>query len=101
MPSDFSVSGEFIQHEHFVYAEKGLNAITVTANNRNYQSNFLKYSIKDQTLDLANLKRNTLIVSEALLHTVYDFGDRKVNYFVSQNHAEETSIGDEYLNQLK
>lgn len=47
VPSDFSMNGEFIQHEHVVYAEKGLNAITVTANNKNYLSNFLKYSIRD------------------------------------------------------
>lgn len=95
------MNGEFIQHEHVVYAEKGLNAITVTANNENYPSNFLKYSIRDQTLDLVNLKRNTLIVSEALLQTACDFGEKKMNYFVSKNLAEETSINDDYLNQLK
>lgn len=41
-------SGDFIQHEHHAYADKNLKAFTITANNRNYESNFQKYSFRDQ-----------------------------------------------------
>lgn len=95
-------SGDFIQHEHHVYGEKSINALTVTANNRNYESNFQKYSFRDQTLDLVNLKRNILIISEAILQTVYEFGDRKINYFIVKENeaATETSIDVNHLEYL-
>lgn len=42
-----------------------------------------------------------MIISEALLHTVYEFGERRVNYFiVKENEAAETSVEESHLEYL-
>jgi len=43
------------------------------------------------------LKRNILILSEALAHIVYAFHDKSISYFIDN----ESLVSDSYLDQIK
>lgn len=66
---------KYIQFEHHAYIEKGIPALTVSASTpRDLVHRYQKYSVFDRSLQSAeNLRRNILILSEAVMKMVYNF----------------------------
>ena len=83
----------FMQHEHGIYNEKGIPALTISAKKDMYISRTDKYSVFDNAISNDDLKRNILIISEALVKVIYSFTDKSVNFFLENDSLlNETSI---------
>jgi hypothetical protein len=69
-----SYSKKFIEFEHQIFTDKGIPAVTLTTS-APHLHRYQKYSVFDTTLSNSELRRNILIISEALVHLVYSFHD--------------------------
>ena len=78
--------------------------MTVTANPEKHSNRYQKYSVfdtgkvgEDFGINNEELRRNILILSEALVHLIYSFKDKEITYFIDNNLL----VSDSYLNQTK
>ncbi len=73
---------KFVQHEHAIYNEKGIPAITISAKSNIYNNRNEKYSVFDTAISNDDLSRNILVISEALVKVIYTFTEKKMNFFI-------------------
>jgi len=75
----------FIQHEHQIYSEKGLPAITLSTSKEKLRSRWEKFSVFDKDFSNQELSRNILIAGEALIKLIYQFNERNINFFIDND----------------
>jgi hypothetical protein len=92
-----NVNRKFIQYEHQIYNEKAIPALTLTAKDVKYSNRYQKYSVFDTSINNEELRRNILILSEALVKVIHTFQDRTINFLVDNNQI----VSEDYLEQLK
>lgn len=78
-----SSSKKYLQFEHFAYLEKSIPSVTISARDSSLLTHrFQKYSVFDRTLKSPeDLRRNILIISEALVKVIYPFQDKSISFF--------------------
>lgn len=62
----FKSASGFVPHEHIVYAEKGLTAITITTREEPFKHGLAKFSIFDRDFDMTALETSIAVVAEAI-----------------------------------
>ena len=87
----------FIYQEHMIYNDKGIPALTISAKNEQYFHKNQKYSVFDKALSNEDLKRNILIISEALVKLIYNFEDKNTNFLLER----EDLVNDTSINSIK
>ena len=92
-----SPNRRFIQHEHVIYNDKGIPSLTITAKDQKYTNRYQKYSVFDNTLRNDDLRRNILIISEALVKLVYAFHEKNINFFIDN----DAIVSESFLEQIK
>ena len=92
-----SMNKRFIQYEHQIFNDKAIPAITLTAKGEKHFHRYQKFSLFDNDLNNEELRRNILILSEALVHLVYTFHEPTITYFIDN----QALVSDQYINQIK
>ena len=66
--------------------------MTVTAKPEKHSNRYQKYSVfdtgrvgEDFGINNEELRRNILILSEALVHLIYSFKNKEITYFIDNN----------------
>ena len=71
--------------------------MTITAKDAVYNSRYQKYSVFDTALDNDDLRRNILIISEALVKVIYTFHEKNINFFIDN----DSIVSENFLEQIK
>ena len=91
-------SSAFIPLEHQIYQSLGIPALSLSA--RDYTGlthRYQKYSVfDDKVSNLHDLRRNLLIISEALVKLIYEFKDHSINFFLDN----ESVVDMQYMEQI-
>lgn len=89
---------KYVQYEHQAYIEKGLPSLTISGKDTSkYTNRYQKYSVFDRTLSSPEaLRRNILILSEALVKLIYNFQDKSINFFLDT----DSTVCLDFINQV-
>lgn len=68
--------------------------MTISAKDEVYSSRFEKYSVFDNAISNDDLKRNILIISEALVKVIYTFHEKNINFFIDN----DSLINEHFIN---
>lgn len=90
-------ASKYIQYEHQIYSEKGIPSLTISARETQNTHRYEKYSVFDTAISNDDLRRNILILSEAIVKIVYTFKDPNINFFIDN----DSIVSETYTNQIK
>ncbi len=71
--------------------------MTISAKNEVYSNRYEKYSAFDNAISNDDLKRNILIISEALVKVIYTFHEKNINFFIDN----DALVNENFINQIK
>lgn len=68
--------------------------MTISAKDEVYANRNEKYSVFDNAISNDDLKRNILIISEALVKVIYTFHEKNINFFIDN----ESLVNENFIN---
>ena len=68
--------------------------MTISAKDNVYTNRNEKYSVFDKAISNDDLKRNILIISEALVKVIYSFHEKNINFFIDN----DSLINENFIN---